>query len=195
MKHLEVRDAISIPHPYQLGLATLVDSQVCYSPAMKRILTCILRVPFCLLIWSFSSTSTRSQSLRFDDFASQIDHELKPMKPHLVAVTDFRINGDSSNVLGHYLALLVSQSLIDASNRHYKVANHKSFDDDLAKLHITDVLGSDSAHPSISPSIRADVLLTGTIDPRKQPLPLARHSCLGLYERISSLFDRAFPCQ
>lgn len=131
---------------------------------MKWPLSPILRASFCLLIWCFSSAASRSQSLRLEDFASQIDRELEPVKPHLVAVIDFRTTGDSRNLLGHYLALLVSEALNDASNRHYRVANHKSFDDDLSKHHIIDALGPDPTQPSISPAIRADVLLTGTID-------------------------------
>ena len=130
---------------------------------MKRIGIPVPRALFFLLFWCFASAFTYPQSLRFDDFARQIDRELKPMKPHQVAVLDFRNTGDSGNLQGHYLAWLVSEALSEASNRSYKVANHKSFDDDLSKHHIIDALGPDPTHPSISPVIRADVLLTGTI--------------------------------
>ena len=69
---------------------------------MKWTLTSVLRALFCLLVWFVWSAAAQSQSKGLDDCASQIDHELKPIKPHLVAVVDFQLTGNADNVLGHY---------------------------------------------------------------------------------------------
>ena len=99
----------------------------------------------------------------FDTLAIQIDKELKPFAVRLAAVTDFRVPEKADSFPGHYFALLVSQALSNRANHRYGVANHPSFDDDLAKLHIVDPLGSDRTNIPVSPAIGADVLITGMI--------------------------------
>jgi hypothetical protein len=82
----------------------------------------------------------------------------------LVAVADFCAPYGADMPQGHYFAWLVSDALPAHAKKHFAVAEHKSFYADLAKLHITDPLGSDVAYPSISPLIGADVLVTGSIE-------------------------------
>jgi hypothetical protein len=54
--------------------------------------------------------------------------------------------------------------LRDRAKKHCKVAEHKSFDADLANLHISNPVGADSDHPSIRPLIGADIVVTGTVE-------------------------------
>ena len=112
----------------------------------------------------FSAAAARAQFSRLNDLAAQLEKELKPDKPHLVAVADFRPPYGADLPQGHYFAWLVSDALRIRAKKHFTVAEHKSFDADLAKLHITNPLGSDIAHPAISPQIGADVLITGSIE-------------------------------
>jgi TonB-like protein len=117
-----------------------------------------------LLVLLLSGDASRAQFPRLNDLAAQLEKELKPVKPHLVAVADFRPPYGADLPQGHYFAWLVSDALRVRAKKHFVVAEHKSFDADLAKLHITDPLGSDVAHPAISPQIGADVLITGSIE-------------------------------
>lgn len=122
------------------------------------------RVYALLLTLLFSAAESRAQFSRLNDLASQLEKELKPVKPHLVAVADFRPPDGADMPQGHYFAWLVSDALRVRAKKRFTVAEHKSFDADLAKLHITDPLGSDITHPAVSPQIGADVLITGSIE-------------------------------
>jgi TonB family protein len=131
---------------------------------MKLARLAYLRACAILLVLLFSAAAARAQFSRLNDLAAQLEKELKPVKPHLVAVADFRPPYGADLPQGHYFAWLISDALRAHAKKHFAVAEHKSFDADLAKLHITDPLGSDAAHPSISPLIGADVLVTGSIE-------------------------------
>jgi hypothetical protein len=43
-----------------------------------------------LLVLLFSAAAARAQFYRLNDLAAQLEKELKSVKPHLVAVADFR---------------------------------------------------------------------------------------------------------
>src|SRR5713101_6354799 len=127
---------------------------------MKLAQLAYLRVCAFLLTLLFSVAGARAQFSRLDDLAGELEKEVKSVKPHLVAVADFRAPYGADMPQGHYFAWLVSDALRAHAKKRFAVAEHKSFDADLAKLHITDPLGSDAAHPSISPLIGADVVVT-----------------------------------
>lgn len=122
------------------------------------------RIAFLFSLTFFFAGIASAQFSKLDDLASQITKELKPLKPHLVAIADFRPPYGSDMPQGHYFAWLLSDDLRIHAKKHFAVAGHKSFDADLAKLHITDPLGQDAANPAISPQIGADVLITGSVE-------------------------------
>src|SRR6266478_6603299 len=131
---------------------------------MKQAQPACFRFLALLLVLLLSADASRAQFPRLNDLAAQLEKELKPVKPQLIAVADFRPPYGADLPPGHYFAWLVSDALRVRAKKHFVVAEHKSFDADLAKLHITDPLGSDVAHPAISPQIGADVLITGSIE-------------------------------
>jgi TolB-like protein len=131
---------------------------------MKRAQPACVRVCSFLLLLLFFASAARAQFSRLDDLASQLAKELKPVKPHLVAVADFRALHGSDMPQGHYFAWLLSDDLRVHAKKLFAVAGHKSFDADLAKLHIADPLGPDAANPAIDRQIGADVLITGSVE-------------------------------
>ncbi len=133
---------------------------------MKYTQPACVRLFTILLFLLFSADASRAQFSKLDDLASQITKELKPLKPHLVAVVDFRASDGADSPQGHYFAYLISEALRNHPKKKFVVAEHQSFDDDLAELHITGPLGPDPAHPSINTSISADVLVIGTVERR-----------------------------
>ena len=113
----------------------------------------------------FSAAAARAQLFsQVDHLAAQLEKELNPVKAHLVAVADFRTPSGGDSPQGHYFAWVISETLRDRAKKHFKVAEHKSFDADLANLHISNPLGADSDHPSISPLIRADIAVIVPIE-------------------------------
>ena len=125
-------------------------------------------VGFFLVSGLLCAEITSAQFDKIDDLASQITKELKPLKPHLVAVVDFRPPYGSTMPQGHYFAAIFSSCLEDRANHKFTVANHTAFDSDLEKLQISVqslVPGSEDIRYAAS-HIGADVLLTGTIEKR-----------------------------
>ena len=59
----------------------------------------------------FFTSATRAQFSRLDDLASQLAKKLKPVKPQLVAVADFRAPYGSDMPQEHYFAWLLSDDL------------------------------------------------------------------------------------
>jgi hypothetical protein len=53
-------------------------------------------------VWLFSAPVTRAQFSRLDDLAAQIAKEVKPLKPHLVAVVDFHPPSGGTTLQSHY---------------------------------------------------------------------------------------------
>jgi hypothetical protein len=88
---------------------------------------------------------------------------------------------------GHYFAWLVSDALRVRAKKHFAVAEHKSFDADLAKLHITNPLGSDVAHPAISPPDRSRCPDHGFYRATRQQLYFRGHSGRGRNPKISRI--------
>jgi TonB family protein len=113
------------------------------------------------------ASSASAQFDRLDDLASKITKELKPFKPHLVAVVDFRSPDDSTKPQGHYFAWILSSYLEERSKHKFAVASHVDFDKDLANLNVSSsTLVPGEALQSAAPRIGADVLITGTIEKR-----------------------------
>jgi TonB family protein len=109
-------------------------------------------------------------SAQFDDLnglASQITKQLKPLKPHLVAVVDFHAPDGSAMPQGHYFAWILSSYLEERGKNKFAVANHVNFDRDLANLNISpSALVPGEALQSTAPHLGADVLITGAIERR-----------------------------
>lgn len=114
-----------------------------------------------------SSSVASSQFTKLDDLASQITRELKPFKPLLVAVVDFRPPNGNTMPQGHYFAWILSSYLEERGKNKFAVANHVNFDKDLANLNISpSALIPGEALQSAAPHLGADVLITGTIEKR-----------------------------
>ena len=78
---------------------------------MKRAQPACVRVCSFLLVMLFFTSATRAQFSRLDDLASQLAKKLKPVKPQLVAVADFRAPYGSDMPQEHYFAWLLSDDL------------------------------------------------------------------------------------
>jgi hypothetical protein len=129
----------------------------------------LIRVGFLLISGGLLCAVTASAQFdKLDNLASEISKELKSLKPHLVAVVDFRPPNGSTMPQAHYFAAIFSSCLEDRANHKFAVANHKAFDSDLEKLQISLqslVPGSENFRSAAS-HIGADVLITGTIEKR-----------------------------
>jgi TonB family protein len=129
----------------------------------------LFRVGFLLISGCLLGAETASAQFdKLDNLASGISKELKPLKPHLVAVVDLRPPYGSTMPQAHYFAAILSSCLEDRAKNKFAVANHAAFDKDLEKLQVTVqslVPGSENFRSAAS-HIGADILLTGTIEKR-----------------------------
>src|SRR5262249_12436478 len=93
--------------------------------------------------------------------------ELKPLKPRMVAIVDFRSADAANRVQAHHLAWLLSNTLAVGGGRKFAVADHRAFDHDLALLHLTpeDLIPGDPLRAAAA-SAGADLLVIGTLDKR-----------------------------
>ncbi len=108
-----------------------------------------------------------AQFPKLNDLASEIAKEVKPLKPHLVAIVDFRPPLGSSMPQGHYFAWILATILQDRAKKNFAVADHLGFDSDLSKLNISSAsLVPGEALQSAAPNLGADVLITGTFEKR-----------------------------
>jgi TonB family protein len=108
-----------------------------------------------------------AQIAQIDELISRLDKELKPLKPRLVAVVDLRPPSGANKVQAHYLAWLLSNAMSADDKKKFAVADHKAFDDDLARLHLTpENLIPGDALRAAAPGIGADLLVIGTLDKR-----------------------------
>lgn len=115
----------------------------------------------------FAAAACSAQINQLNDLSARIEKELKPLKPHLVAVVDFRPPYGSELPQAHYFAWLLSVTLQDHGKGKFTVADHPAFDADLSRLHITaDSLASVDSLRAAAPQIGADVLITGSIEKR-----------------------------
>ena len=113
------------------------------------------------------AASASAQFEKIDELALQLTKELKPLKPIVVAIVDFRSADGSTLPQGHYFAWMLSSYLEERAKNKFAVANHMDFDNDLAKFNIpTSSLVPGESLQSIAPRLGADVLITGTIEKR-----------------------------
>src|SRR5262249_12233491 len=111
-------------------------------------------------------TPGSAQIAQVRELVSRLDKELKPLKPRMVAVVDFR-SPNSAKVQAHYLAWLVSNTLEVAAKKKLAVADHRAFDSDLAALHLTpEALIPGDPLRAAARSIGANLLVIGTLDKR-----------------------------
>jgi TonB family protein len=134
---------------------------------MKPAQPAYFRMCAILLVLLFSAAATRAQFSRLDDLSSQIAKEVKPLKPHLIAVADFRPTSGSTSPQGHYFAWILSSILQDREKKHFTVSEHVQFDSDLAKLNLSSTsLVPGESFRSVAPQLAVDVLITGTVEKR-----------------------------
>jgi len=121
-----------------------------------------------VLLWSFlSAMPGAAQIAQIREIVSRLDKELKPLKPRMVAVVDFRSPDGANKVQAHYLAWLLSNTLEVDGRKKFAVADHRTFDRDLAQLHLTpEALIPGDPLRSAASSIGADVLVIGTLEKR-----------------------------
>jgi hypothetical protein len=125
------------------------------------------RLGFFFIAASLSPTLAFAQFSNLDDLASQITKELKSLKPHLVAIADFRPPYGSTMPQAHHFARILSSYLEERARSKFAVANHSEFDNDLARLNIppSDLAPGETVR-SAARHLTADVLLIGTIEKR-----------------------------
>ena len=108
-----------------------------------------------------------AQFEKIDDLASQLTKKLKPLKPHLVAVVDFRPPYGTTMPQAHYFAWVLSSYLEQRSKNKFAIANHIDFDKDLVNLNISSsTLVPGEALQAAAPHLGADVLIIGSIEKR-----------------------------
>ena len=113
------------------------------------------------------AVGAKAQFTKLDDLGSQVAKELKPFKPRLVAVVDFRSLDGQTNAQGHYFAWMIADALRERAKKKFTVASHKDFDSDLAKLKIpASALTPGESLRTLAPQIGADILITGNIERR-----------------------------
>ena len=115
-------------------------------------------------LFQMPATAQRAQ---IGELITRLGKELKPLKPRLVAVVDFRTEYGASKVQAHYLAWLLSNLMTVDDKKKFAVADHKAFDDGLARLHLTpeNLIPGDLLRAAV-PGIGADLLVIGTLDKR-----------------------------
>jgi hypothetical protein len=144
---------------------------------MKSRLTFAIRAILILIANSYFAGLASAQFSKLDDLASQIAKELKPLKPHLVAVADLRSVDGTSSAQGHYFAWLLSDAWQARARKKIAVAGHKAFDTDLQNLKIPrSSLAPGDAPQAVSPQIGADILVTGTIEKKGRFIPARTHA-------------------
>jgi TonB family protein len=113
------------------------------------------------------SNAAIAQLPQLDALSSRLAKEMKPLKPRLVAVVDFRPPYGTRMPQGHYFAWLLSAILQDRQRKKLNVADHGAFDTDLASLRLApEVLSSGDNLRAAAPKIGADWLITGSIEKR-----------------------------
>ena len=120
-----------------------------------------------LLFLFLSQKPAAAQVAQVGELVSRLDKELKPLKPRMVAVVDFRPPYGADKVQAHYLAWLLSNTINADGKKKFAIADHKAFDDDLASLHLTPeaLIPGDSLRAA-APRVGADLLIIGTLDKR-----------------------------
>lgn len=127
----------------------------------------LVRIAALVTGFLFSAAPCFAQFPKLDGLASEITKEIKPLKPRLIAVADFRSPYGTSLQQGHYFALTLSSLLQNLAKNNFTVAGHAGFDVDLSRLHLTveDLTPTDSFRDAAS-KIGVEVLVTGSL--RKQ---------------------------
>jgi TonB family protein len=132
---------------------------------MKGPVTAVIRGGVLVAAGLVSAAHASAQFPRLNDLASEIAKEVKPLKPHLVAVVDFRPPYGAALPQGHYFAWILSSILEDRAKKNFAVADHIGFDSDLAKLNISaGSLVPGETLQSAVPHLGADILITGTFE-------------------------------
>ena len=106
-----------------------------------------------------------AQVPQLNDLASKIIKEVKPLKPRLIAVVDFRPPYGVDMPQGHYFAWLLSTIIEEKEKKLFVVAEHPAFDADLKRLRLTaDALVPGDSLLGAAPVLGAEVLIIGTIE-------------------------------
>jgi hypothetical protein len=117
----------------------------------------------CIVLLCGWAYGTSAQVPQLDRQATEVLKELRPLKPRLIAVVDFRPVDGASALQAHYFALLLSTTLQEKEKK-ISVADHLTFDSDLTRLHLSaaDLLPGDSLRSNAA-RIGPEILVTGTV--------------------------------
>jgi len=115
----------------------------------------------------FNAFPSFAQFPKLNDLAAEIAKEIGPVKPRLVAVSDFRSPYGAPQQQGHYFALALSTALQDLAKKNFVVADHAGFDMDLSRLHVTAAaLVPGDSFSDVVKNIGVEVLVTGSLERR-----------------------------
>jgi len=131
---------------------------------MKQAQLAYFRVCAILLVLFFSPAVGLAQFSQLDHLAAQLEKEVMPLNPQLIAVADFRSADGTATPQGHYFAWIISSALQHRAKKKFSVANHKNFDGDLSKLHLPVALVPGDTLQTAAPEIGADIIVTGSIE-------------------------------
>jgi TonB family protein len=152
---------------------------------MKFSLTWASRAAVLASCFLLFSEAVPAQFSKFDELAEQLSKELKPAKPHLVAVADFRSMQEAGAPQGHYFAGLLSEFLRQRANKKFQVSDHSGFDRDLFRLNIAvGGLAPGASLEAAAPQIGADIVITGTIE-RRQGAYVLQVTPVGIANQVS----------
>lgn len=125
----------------------------------------ITRCFLALLVAFALPAVTRAQFAKLADAGKDLARKLKSRKPVLVGVTDFYSPDGGFSFQSHYLAAFVSAALQLYGKDHYRVAEHQSFDRDLARISPTPAPSwtTEAIHLA-SASLGPSIIVTGTLE-------------------------------
>jgi hypothetical protein len=108
---------------------------------------------------------TRAQFAKLADAGKDLARKLKSRKPVLVGVTDFYSPDGGFSLQSHYLAAFVSGALQLYGKDYHRVAEHQSFDRDLAKIsRMPATSWTPEAIHLAAASLGLNIIVTGTLE-------------------------------
>jgi TonB family protein len=118
-----------------------------------------------VLVFPFAAAA---QFSKLDETGEQLAKKLKPLKPKLVAVADFTSPDGSVAGQSHYLSWFLSSSIQERGKKYLHVAEHSTFNKDLAKqLNSSLTTATSQGLRDAASRLGVDVLIIGTVSKRE----------------------------